>query len=254
MNRFFKLLLAVSCLSAFFQSCQQDEESAAQSSTREVGLIKDISGNTYSTVKIGNQTWFSENLKTVQFSNGDSISSAEQNSSWQRRVPLQCSYENSDLNAEKFGRLYNWYAVHDSRNLCPNGWRVPRCSDWNELEEFLGASKQEVAILDYGTDASKFKKIGAWEHKGNIKAPSNESGFGAIPSGARAQNGEFYSLGYLAYWWSNSISFCSIDKPSIRNHRRDDAAHFRMMLSSKNWMSRDRCDKGFGFAVRCIKN
>ena len=51
-----------------------------------------------------------------------------------------CNYDNNFDNKAIYGNLYNWYAVHDSRNIAPDGWHVPTDAEWQTLVDFLGGN------------------------------------------------------------------------------------------------------------------
>ena len=93
-------------------------------------------------VQIGTQTWMVENLNVSTFRNGDSIPQAKNDKEWSMSVesmqPAWCYYDNNPKNGEKYGKLYNWYAVNDPRGLAPAGWHVPGDEEWAKLIDFLG--------------------------------------------------------------------------------------------------------------------
>ncbi len=93
-------------------------------------------------VQIGTQTWMVENLNVSTFRNGDSIPQAKNQNEWskaaERMQPVWCYYDNNPKNGEKYGKLYNWYAVNDPRGLAPAGWHVPGDEEWAKLIDFLG--------------------------------------------------------------------------------------------------------------------
>ena len=75
-----------------------------------------IDGHTYKTVKIGDQEWFAENLKTTVYANGDEIPYSRTDESWENQeMGMRCSYKHDDAMNAKYGQLYNWYAVNDER-------------------------------------------------------------------------------------------------------------------------------------------
>jgi uncharacterized protein (TIGR02145 family) len=114
-------------------SCKKDNEIPVEDS------VTDIDGNVYSTVTIGTQVWMKENLKATKYDNGDPIPNISDGTQWQALTEgAYCYYENSVSSANTYGLLYNWYAVNDSRNICPEGWHVPTTSDWNTLVSFAG--------------------------------------------------------------------------------------------------------------------
>ena len=89
-------------------------------------LVKDIDGNSYKTVKIGEQIWMAENLKVTQYRNGDPIPNLTDENDWENTEQgAYCNYDNNEDKVKTYGRLYNWYAVDDKRGLAPNGWLNP---------------------------------------------------------------------------------------------------------------------------------
>lgn len=76
------------------------------------------------TVTIGTQVWRTKNLDVATFRNGDSIPQAKTNEEWEKAAenqqPAWCYYNNDPANGAKYGKLYNWYAVNDSRGLAPD--------------------------------------------------------------------------------------------------------------------------------------
>ena len=83
--------------------------------------IKDFDGNVYKTVTIGEQVWLLENLNTSHYRNGDPIPEVKTKSEWadcsKKEKGAWCYYSNDPINGKKYGKLYNWYAVNDSRGL-----------------------------------------------------------------------------------------------------------------------------------------
>ncbi len=160
------------------------------------GLLQDASGNSYKTVKIGEQVWMAENLKTDRYNNGDIIPNIQDNAEWAKlQNGAWCNYDNFIQNDEIYGKLYNWYALADSRNICPVGWHVPSNAEWEKLIDYLGG--ENVA-------GGKMKSTGLslWESP-NLEA-TNSSGFSGLPGGSRPggfYDGSFYGIGYKSFWW-----------------------------------------------------
>jgi uncharacterized protein (TIGR02145 family) len=105
---------------------------------QQYGSFKDSrDGKVYKTVKIGDQIWMAENLNAERFRNGDIIPEAKTNEVWENacknKQPAWCYYENNPNNEERFGKLYNWYAIIDSRGLSPEGWHLGSEKEKNEL-------------------------------------------------------------------------------------------------------------------------
>lgn len=139
--------------------------------------VTDFDENVYRTVKIGSQVWMSENLKATHFNNGVPVKLETNNKVWNTTLSgIYCNYNNKDENADVFGRLYNYYVVVDTNNICPLGWHVPTDEEWVILINYLGGFK--VA-------SSKMKEVlkNPWIPK--ITSTTNEIGFCGIPSGAR---------------------------------------------------------------------
>lgn len=158
--------------------------------------IKDLSGNVYTTVKLGTQTWSGSNLVVSKFRNGEVISEAKTPEEWKAAGaagrPAWCYYENDPLNGKKFGKLYNWYAVNDKRGLVPKGWHIATNSDWSLLLKNL--TGMDIA-------GTKLKSKTGWKSNSG----TDLIGFGALPAGYRNQDGKFEGSGTRSQWWSNSV-------------------------------------------------
>ena len=148
----------------------------------------------YNSVKIGNQVWMTENLNVDRFRNGDLIPEAKTKEEWNKageeRRPAWCYYENDQATGAKYGKLYNWYAVKDSRGLAPAGYHIPTDAEWTTLGNHLG-----------GDAATKMKSKSGWNQNGN---GTNSSRFSGLPGGSRSSNGTFNGLGDHGTWWSSS--------------------------------------------------
>ena len=112
--------------------------------TTDMGCITDIDGNTYITVKIGNQWWMAENLRVSRYRNGVEIPEekvTDQNNFSDIEYGARCYYDNDSTTYHNtYGCLYNGYAVYDSRNIAPEGWHVPTIEEYQELIDYLGGS------------------------------------------------------------------------------------------------------------------
>src|SRR5665648_943598 len=103
------------------------------------GTVTDIDGNVYKTVTIGTQVWMAENLKTTKYRNGDPIPNITDATAWTNLTTGAYCNNNNDANyATTYGRLYNWYAVNDIRNIAPAGWHIPTKAEWTTLTTYLG--------------------------------------------------------------------------------------------------------------------
>ena len=159
------------------------------------GTVTDIDGNTYQTVKIGEQWWMAENLKVTHYRNGDAIPNVTNDTTWSDlTTSAYCNYNNNSSNATTYGRFYNWYAVNDSRNIAPTGWHVPSDAEWQTLVDYLG-----------GDAGGKMKETGTTHWNSPNTGATNESGFTALPGGCRFSiGGSFYDMGYYAFFWAST--------------------------------------------------
>ncbi len=198
------------------------------------GTVSDNNGNTYKTIQIGTQTWMAENLRTTKYRNGDPIPSLDDEYYW---------YQTSS-GAFAENELYNWYAVVDSRNLCPVGWHVPSDAEWKTLEIFLGMSAADADLEgSRGTAQNiggKLKSTSSSWFSPNIGA-TNESGFSGLPGKSRLLYGYRETLGYSGYWWSSTEN--STTKAWGRDLNYSDGNSDR--FASK---------KQSGLRVRCLRD
>jgi uncharacterized protein (TIGR02145 family) len=201
----------------------------------ETGTVTDIDGNVYKTVKIGDQWWMAENLKVTQYRNGDPIPHVTEYSKWSSNLTsgAYCEYDNNSSNVETYGRLYNWWAVNDSRNMAPAGWHVPTDAEWTILTDYLGESS--IA-------GGKLKEEG-FAHWGNPNSgATNESGLSALPGGYRDSTSGYYtSLGTYAYFWSST--------EYGNNHAWNHNLNYYHSTVYRNSIG-----KQAGFSVRCVRD
>ncbi len=161
--------------------------------------VTDIDGNVYHTVTIGTQVWMVENLKVTQYRNGDPIQYVTDGTAWTNLTTgAYCDYNNTSGNGATYGKLYNWYAVDDSRNIAPTGWHVPTDAEWTTLTDYLGG--ESVA-------GGKLKETGSTHWVSPNIGADNSSGFWALPGGTRdGNNGSFGNLGVHGDWWSATVN------------------------------------------------
>lgn len=210
----------------------------------ESGTVTDIDGNVYHTVKIGNQWWMAENLKVKKYRNGDAIQNVTDAGTWSGLTTgAHCNYDNSEANAVTYGRLYNWYAVNDSRNIAPEGWHVPSDAEWKQLEMHLGMSQSEADAPGWrGTnEGGKLKEKGTAHWNSPNTGASDDYGFTALPGGYRLDDGNFYVLGNVAHFWSSTENSTS-------------SAWFRYLYYDSASISRYSLNKQVGFSVRCVRD
>lgn len=153
----------------------------------------DFNGNQYKVVKIGNQYWLQENFKGTHFADGTPIENKSDYYEWRdAESPAMCWRNNDPNNKDIFGGLYNAYVYDNSKELI-TGWHVPTYSEIEQMINHLGGMEAAYEKL---LDTSGF-----WddmEDMYQIKV-NNSSGFTAITSGRRTENGDFVNgLFYLA--------------------------------------------------------
>jgi uncharacterized protein (TIGR02145 family) len=258
----FKVLMALfTCLSFLMLfSCQKDESeqdylmSLFASSNKEKpiapsGKITDVDGNTYKTVKIGEQWWMAENLKTTKYNDGTVLPCLTVSEWVYPAFPAYGWYEdNEKLYKDKYAAYYNYYTIDYSngKNICPDGWHVPTAAEWNILSDYLKNNGYGYGGIAENIAKSMAQKKG-WEFSategtpGNDPQRNNSSSFSGVPTGYHnpypmGTVGWYYKGQYCCWWQSDGISY----------HWQLD--FYRPVLWS-NWD-----DASYGFNIRCLKD
>ncbi len=201
--------------------------------------IMDASGNTYNTIELAGKCWMQENLNTNRLNNGHIIDNTSE-ITWalaNASSLLSCMYDNSNTNANTYGRLYNGYAAL-SNNLCPTGWHVATKDEWESLTSIY--------------DGNDLKESGeTYWYYCNDNTGTNSSNFYARGGGYRiayyinygpTYNAEDKDMGNYGYWWSSTTN-----------------------ENSELWQIRLRCfssqidtyyseNKKYGKSIRCVKD
>jgi uncharacterized protein (TIGR02145 family) len=210
------------------------------------GQVADIDGNVYNTVKIGNQVWLKENLKATRYNNGDPIIAITDTLAWTKlTAAAYCNYNNSERIAQEYGRMYNYFAVVDSRKLCPAGTHVPDDKEWEILCDFLGGTLVAGGKMkESGTRHWKSPNVMTIDTtNGNFtETAPYESGFCALPAG-RQYHDCYTFLGLYTQIWSTTQ--CEYD---------DDLVWCRYMTFSLPHLKRFTYKKHYGLSVRCLKD
>ncbi len=232
-----------------------DNGGSSDASTNNVvtGTLTDTrDGQTYRTVKIGDQVWMAENLNYAYTGIPYEYKGYTSDStSW--------CYDNDPANCAKYGRLYAWAAAMDSvgewstngkgcgygkecsvtspvRGICPEGWHLPSRAEWDALIVAVDGS-----ITEYEKDnvaGSKLRSQTGW----TVSGVTNEDSFGfsALPAGYRDYYGVYGQEGHSAIFWG-STEYGSTGAYYVDLGYRDDA-----YLSNLG--------KYRGFSVRCLKD
>ena len=202
----------------------------------ETYKVMDVDSNFYNVVKIGEQIWMKENLRTTRFNNGDAI-----------ELGVECvSYSESDINLKYwtvynedyydfYGFLYSYFVTIDERGVCPTGWRMPNNMDWTTLIDYLGGENVAGGKLKLAGEDSRWSMD-------NIDG-TNESGFSATAAGAHNSTSHCPmndGVGFNTGFWS------STESTSTKAYKFSLYANNGEAISSDSY-------KVNGFSVRCIK-
>ena len=207
-------------------SCKEDE------AVPEIS-VKDLDGNTYTTIKIGTQVWTVENLKVTKYRNGDPIPNITDDEAWGNLTSgAYCNLGNDPNQAAVYGRLYNWAAVNDPRQLAPLGWHVPTDDEWTTLIAYLGG--EAVA-------GGKMKETGSGHWCSPNVGATNESGFTAVPAGVRS-------------WEYGFLMGCDWGLLWSATEAEPTTAYHRFLFSDDAGINRVDNNKKSGMSVRCIKD
>jgi uncharacterized protein (TIGR02145 family) len=186
-------------------------------------------------IKIGDQIWSNKNLNVFTFSNGDSILEAKTAEDWMKAVreekPAWCYYNNDSTNGKIYGKLYNWYAVHDERGLAPVNWRVPNETDWEILTDYFGGKNVAGSKLNKKNVINKY-----CPNAGNVIM------FSALHSGYRSgTNGKFHCINESGFWWTSTV------------HSDAGAKDYSLSIIT-NKLEPNTHYKSYGFSVRAVAN
>jgi uncharacterized protein (TIGR02145 family) len=207
--------------------------------------VTDFDGNHYRTVKIGNQCWMAENLKSIHYSDGTLITG-------------DYSYNDFGYNSRSFGRLYTWAAIMNGaassntdpsgvQGLCPVGWHVPSEEEWKQLEFTLGMSLTEYSSFNFrGThfEGAKLKETEDahfWSFYHVDSVGNNYTGFSALPGGYRDDSGGYINMYFQAWFWT-----CTENDATT--------AFFRMLEYDYTKIYAYYSDKQFAMSVRCVRD
>jgi uncharacterized protein (TIGR02145 family) len=204
----------------------------------EVTGPADADGNVYSTVVIGNQEWFAENLKTTKYNDNTAIPNVTESNDWKDTYTgAYCWYENNEATYNVYGALYNWYAVGTGK-LCPKGWHVPTEDEWTTLINYVGGASVAGGKLKSTRTAPDAHP--RWDSPN--AAATDEYGFSALPGGRRSYgDGIFYELGGFGNWWCGN----QYDAMNVRFWNME-------YVGGDVWRLMD--EKTVGFSVRCLRD
>lgn len=215
--------------------------------------VTDIDGNVYRTVKLGNQVWMAENLRTTRYANGTSIALG---TGIDYDVAYRYYPDGNNVNVSDYGYLYNWPAVMNGANssnsnpsgvqgICPNGWHVPSDAEWTELENYVKSQSQYVCGGDVDYIAKALASEKGWKSGtkncavGNNPDANNATFFSVRPAGI--YSGYYFYFGCSAYFWSSTQSGSYY-------------AYNRYLRYGNANVARNDRYKDIGYSVRCVCN
>ena len=200
----------------------------------------DGDGNRYKIIKIGNQVWMSENLKTKKFQDGSLLSNTEEvsNESWAAATASNKYWalvSGTTANTATYGLVYNQFAVTGSTtgatastNLCPSGYHVPTSAEFTTLNVFLGGNDPSGG----GTVGTQMKSTTLWP-SGN---GTNSSGFNGLPPGYRSTDGSWTNFSNFGFFWATS-----------------SGSDWYLVFNGTSF-GQSTDSSLFGFSVRCLRN
>ena len=211
------------------------------------GSLTDSRDNqVYKTVVIGSQTWMAQNLNY-----GTYISDGASGAVYQKGVQKFC-YSNTESNCTTDGGLYQWHtamgfasscakgicasqiSIGNHQGICPAGWHVPKSTEWDALQTYLGG---------WAVAGSKMKlnNTGSINWDDAKYNSGNSSGFSALPSGYRNNNGDFKFRRFDSFFWETT-------------EYSDSLAYRRILYGSYSEFGHNDYYKANGFSLRCVRD
>ncbi len=179
-------------------------------------------GNEYKTIRLGSQTWFAENIRSLVDSENNPIT---------RFCPIDCD-ENG-----------GFYTYNSAKSICPQGWRLPSDFDWRVLENHLGMTAEERLVYGYwrGTNQGNQLTIG-----GSSKMEIAILGYGVLENDELtfySPTGGVYNARGTVFYWSPTENDYALDL--------DDPTSRKFNVNQANiWRG---ASPGNVTCVRCIK-
>ena len=197
-------------------------------------LTDSRNSKTYSTVLIGTQCWFTQNLDY-----DDGVCSTK---TWVNNTDVGwCGYYTGGPFANE-GILYQWSAAMNgsttpgAQGLCPTGWHIPTHDEWTTLERTVCTSGSCATDFPFNTTTYGWKGT----NEGTKLKVGGSSGFNAVLAGYRSLDGTFANRSVYGHLWASSQNTTN--------------GWLRLFGSDQNNVNRDYTYKAYGLAVRCIKD
>jgi uncharacterized protein (TIGR02145 family) len=166
--------------------------------------ITDIEGNYYHTVKICNQWWMAENLRTTKYNDGTDIPYGPLGN------PGSYLWYNDDIGYKiPYGAMYDYLTVATNK-LAPAGWHVPSLAEWETMKDCL--TNNGYGYGGSGNDIGKaLAATSYWDVSqtpgtiGNDQSSNNSSGFNALPGGDyNHSHPRFLGMGEAGFWCTST--------------------------------------------------
>ena len=182
------------------------------------------------------QVWTTKNLDVDHYRNGDKIPQVTDPTEWENLTTgAWCYFNNDPLMGQIYGKLYNGYAVKDSRGLAPKGWHVPNVDEWNTFIAYAGG-------MEYAGGKLKEKGSLHWQYP-NVEATDKYS-FAALPGGVRRYDGTFANVNKCCCMWTST-------EQEVYGTLR---LMCTLMYSDSSKIFIDIPNLGYGMSVRCVKD
>jgi uncharacterized protein (TIGR02145 family) len=217
--------------------------------------VTDVDGNVYNTTLIGDQCWITENLKTTKYRNNVPIENAVTNASWVGNTDGAYCWMDNDPNWKNiYGGLYNFYAVKNENQLCPDGWHVPSRYEWSTMINYVGGTgsptgnklkscRQNNSPLGGDCDTDEHPRWDAHE----LHFGTDEYGLSITPAKNRNYYGNFGNvLGKRSITWTSS--------GWIPNESHQGWGLQRSLFFDDGNIGTTGWGQRSGLTVRCIKN
>jgi uncharacterized protein (TIGR02145 family) len=211
---------------------------------------------------IDSQTWMIQNLNVDRYQDGSLIPQAKSNDQWvsfgEEHKGCWCYYNNDQHNGEKFGKLYNWFALDTERchgGIAPKGWHIPSFNEYFQLLKNLGVK---------GSRDESNNVRAANELKGIDRYSNRKINWNGLLGGIRITDGNFLKIDQLGSWWTTtelirealeSDSLLADSFNAYLEEDKIDAWCLRLDQSSfENFQIMRFFPSTYGLSVRCIKN
>jgi uncharacterized protein (TIGR02145 family) len=206
--------------------------------------VKDVDGNVYDVVKIGDQYWMQQNLRTAHYNDKSEIPTNLSDNAWGNDKDGACTIykdsSNTDTvkNNKKYGKLYNWYAITNKKGIAPKGWHVATKADWDQLRDYLGG---QLA-------GNKLKTKKGWDYDPR-GIGNNSSRFSAKAAGLKNNDFGFSNdIGKSACFWTSSIDNTHTSNGIIYPYSCLLGYNYPNISYDGFWA------KNYGMSVRCVKD